>query len=125
MKIAKADPDVVQFFKTIVPEDPRVTIKPMFGNLSAFVNGNMFMGVYGEDLFVRLSETQQSDLLKHKGSGPFEVMPGRVMSGYIIMPKTWREGQKDTLRKWINTSLEFAAKLPPKKKKAAAAKKKS
>jgi TfoX/Sxy family transcriptional regulator of competence genes len=124
MKIAKADPDAVQFFKTIVPKDPRVTIKPMFGNLSAFVNGNMFMGVYGDELFVRLSETQQGELLKHKGAGPFEVMPGRVMSGYIIMPKTWREGQNDTLRKWITTSLEFAAKLPPKKKKAAAAKKK-
>jgi TfoX/Sxy family transcriptional regulator of competence genes len=95
----------------------------MFGNLSAFVNGNMFMGVYGDDLFVRLSETQQSELLKHKGAGPFEPMPGRPMTGYIIMPRSWREDQTSNVKKWVAHSLEFAAKLPPKKKKAVAKKK--
>src|SRR5579862_1950941 len=116
MKIQKADPELSEYFKTIVPADPRITTKPMFGNLSAFVNGNMFMGVYGKDLFVRLPEAQQSELLKHKGAGPFEVMPGRVMSGYIIMPRSWREDQPGAMKKWIAYSLEFAASLPPKKK---------
>jgi TfoX/Sxy family transcriptional regulator of competence genes len=123
MKIQKADPALAQYFKTIVPEDPRVTIKPMFGNLSAFVNGNMFMSVYGKDLFVRLPEAQQSEMLKHKGAGPFEPVPGRAMSGYIVMPRSWREDQPGTMKKWIANSLEFAAKLPPKKKKAAPKKK--
>ena len=31
-------------FAALVPDAPRVEIKPMFGNLGAFVNGNMFMG---------------------------------------------------------------------------------
>ncbi|MDH5521669.1 MAG: TfoX/Sxy family protein, partial [Acidimicrobiia bacterium] len=34
-------------FRSLVPEDPRVEVKPMFGNLGAFVNGNMFMGLFG------------------------------------------------------------------------------
>jgi len=123
LKIAKPDPDLIQYFKTIVPDDPRVTTRPMFGNLSAFVNGNMFMGVYGNDLFVRLSEKEQAELLKNKGAGPFEVMPGRVMSGYIILPKSWKNAQTDAVRKWVKVSLEFAAKLPPKAKKAAVKKK--
>ena len=75
------------------------------------------MGVYGDDLFVRLSNTQQSELLKHKGAGPFEPMPGRAMSGYIVMPRSWREENSSNVKKWVATSLEFAAKLPPKKKK--------
>jgi TfoX/Sxy family transcriptional regulator of competence genes len=123
MKIQKADPVAVEYFKTIVPEDSRVTTRPMFGNLSAFVNGNMFMGIYGKDLFVRLSEPQQEELLKQKGAGPFEVMPGRVMSGYIILPRSWREDETHNVKKWVSLSLEFAAKLPSKKKKPAAKKK--
>ena len=122
-KIPKPDPQLVEYFKTVVPEDPRVTIRPMFGNISAFVNGNMFMGVYGNDLFVRLSDTQQSELLKNKGAGPFEPMPGRAMTGYIVMPRSWRGDNTSNVKKWVTTSLEFAAKLPPKKKKAATKKK--
>ena len=123
MKIQKADPVSVEYFKTIVPKDSRVTTRPMFGNLSAFVSGNMFMGVYGKDLFVRLSEPQQEELMKHKGAGLFEVMPGRVMSGYIILPRSWREDEMHNVKKWVSLSLEFAAKLPSKKKKPAAKKK--
>ena len=45
-------------FSALVPAEPEVTLKPMFGNLSAFVNGNMFAGLFGEDLFVRLPEPE-------------------------------------------------------------------
>ena len=34
----------------------RVQVTPMFGNVAAFVNGNMFMGVFGADIGVKLSE---------------------------------------------------------------------
>jgi hypothetical protein len=34
---------------------PDINIKPMFGNLGAFVNGNMFMGLFGSDIGVELS----------------------------------------------------------------------
>ncbi len=42
-------------FHKLVPSDPAVASRPMFGNLAAFVNGNMFCGLFGEDLFVRVS----------------------------------------------------------------------
>ena len=31
----------------------------MFGNLGAFVNGNMFMGLFGSQVGVKLAETDQ------------------------------------------------------------------
>ncbi len=114
----------MEYFKTVVPQDPRVTTRPMFGNISAFVNGNMFMGVYGRDLFVRLQEAQQEELLKQKGAGPFEVMPGRAMTGYVVLPRSWRDKENSNVRKWVGLSLEFAAKLPAKEKKSILAKKK-
>ncbi len=69
MKIPRPDADSREFFKSIVPDDPRVTVRPLFGNLSAFVNGNMFLGLFGNDLFVRLSDEDQQVLLLKEGAG--------------------------------------------------------
>ena len=46
-------------FTKLVPDEPAVNMRPMFGNLAAFVNGNMFTGLFGEDLFVRLPDVQE------------------------------------------------------------------
>jgi len=88
----------------------------MFGNISAFVNGNMFFGVFGNDLFVRLSSEDQLELLKNRGSSMLEPMKGKPMKDYVVLPKTWR-AKPETLRSWISKSLEWSSKLPPKKAK--------
>ena len=33
-----------QQFRSVVPDAPGVEVRPMFGNLGAFVNGTMFAG---------------------------------------------------------------------------------
>ena len=68
IKIPHSDKEAEAFFKSLLANDPTVTVKPMFGNLAAFVNGNMFAGLYGDDLFVRLSEQESQELLKHTGA---------------------------------------------------------
>jgi TfoX/Sxy family transcriptional regulator of competence genes len=106
----------MDLFRSLVPEDDRVTIRPMFGNISAFVNGNMFFGIFGNDLFVRLSIEDQVEILKNKGASMLEPMKGRPMKDYIVMPKIWMD-RPDTVRSWISKSLEWSSKLPPKKTK--------
>ena len=76
-------------FSKLVPDEPEVTLKPMFGNLSAFVNGNMFAGLFGEDLFVRLPDPEIA-AVKKQGGRDFEPMAGHAMRGYVIVPSTWR-----------------------------------
>lgn len=115
MKIPKPDKASVALFKSLVPEDPKITVRPMFGNISAFVNGNMFFGVFGNDLFVRLSAEDQAELLKKKGASNLEPMKGRPMKDYIILPQAWKD-EKQTMRAWISKSLDWSSKLPPKKK---------
>ena len=44
MKMPKPSEEDRARFRSLVPDDPRVEIKPMFGQLAAFVNANMFMG---------------------------------------------------------------------------------
>jgi TfoX/Sxy family transcriptional regulator of competence genes len=115
VKIPKPDQASVALFKSLVPDHPNVTVRPMFGNISAFVNGNMFFGVFGNDLFVRLSAEDQAELLKKNGASKLEPMKGRPMKDYIIMPQAWRS-ETQTMRVWISKSLDWSTKLPAKKK---------
>jgi TfoX/Sxy family transcriptional regulator of competence genes len=47
MQIPKPTEDDKAFFRSVVPDAAGVEVKPMFGNLGAFVNGNMFAGLFG------------------------------------------------------------------------------
>lgn len=115
MEIPKPSKATVDLFKTLVPNNPNITLRPMFGNISAFVNGNMFFGVFGNDLFIRLGADDQMEFLKKKGASNLEPMKGRPMKDYVIMPQTWRD-EPQTMRSWISKSLAWSAKLPAKKK---------
>ena len=42
MEMPKASDAEKEHFRSVLPHHPEVVIKPMFGNLGAFVNGNMF-----------------------------------------------------------------------------------
>lgn len=88
----------------------------MFGNVSAFVNGNMFFGLFGEDLFLRLSPEDQKKLLKNEGSSMLEPMKGKPMKDYVVVPITWRK-RPETLSSWISKALEWSSQLPPKNTK--------
>lgn len=104
-------------FEALVPDAPNVAIRPMFGNLAAFVNGNMFMGLFGDDLFVRLSKGDREALLEAGGT-EFSPMPGRPMREYVALPRTWRSRTKGT-EEWVARSLAWASELPRKAGKRA------
>lgn len=93
-----------------------VALRPMFGNLSAFVRGNMYMGVYGEDLFIRLSEADRAELLKVKGAAVFEPVKGRQMKEYVVVPRSWA-GDPAKIRPWAAKALDWSGSLPAKKAK--------
>ncbi len=102
-------------FEELIADDPRVTVRPMFGNVAAFANGNMFAGILGDDLFVRLPEAGRAELIA-EGGAEFQPMPGRTMKEYVSLPPTWREDPKPA-RVWVERSLAWAGTLPPKRPK--------
>jgi TfoX/Sxy family transcriptional regulator of competence genes len=114
-KMPKPGEETKEFFRSVVPDAPDVTVRPMFGNLAAFVNGNMFTGLFGDGLFVRLSQADRAEL-ETAGGDPFEPMPGRPMTGYTMLPGAW---QRDHTRAsgWTERALAFARGLPPKQPK--------
>jgi TfoX/Sxy family transcriptional regulator of competence genes len=109
MKIPKPTAEDKARFESLVPRDERVEVKPMFGNLGAFVNGNMFMGLFGSDVGVKLDDTAQGALTRAGGGsfGPAE----RSMGGYVSLPATFSAAEA---RPWVASSLDYVASLPPK-----------
>ena len=104
-------------FRALVPAIPDVNIKPMFGNLGAFVNGNMFMGLFGSDIGIKLSPADETRL-REAGGGSFGPAE-RPMGGYVSLPATM---SADEMEEWISSALSYVAGLPPKKPKARKAK---
>jgi TfoX/Sxy family transcriptional regulator of competence genes len=86
--IPRADEQATAFFRSILPEDPAVRVRPMSGNVAAFANGHMFAGVLGPDVFVRLRESEREALLKQPGAAIWEPRKGHRMKEYVTPPRT-------------------------------------
>ena len=71
MKIPKPTDADRQRFATFVPDAQDVEVKPMFGNLGAYANGNMFMGLFGSDIGIKLPDADRATLHAKPGTGPF------------------------------------------------------
>lgn len=120
MSFPRPSPEAKAFLAFVMPGDPHIQLRPMFGNLGAFINGNMFAGLFGERLFVRLPEPARSELLAVEGASEFAPMPGRPMREYAMLPAAWRE-EPERAAAWLERSLAWAEALPvklPARKKA-------
>src|SRR5687767_7776611 len=79
-----------ELFRAVLPLDDRVTVKSMFGQLAGFVNGHMFAGLFGDDIFVRPGEQDRAALLGEPGAAVFEPTAGRPMKDHVLLPNGWR-----------------------------------
>ncbi len=114
MQIPKPTEADKERFRSLVPDDARVEVKPMFGNLGAFVHGNMFMGLFGSQVGVKVTPAD-AERLRAAGGGPFGPEE-RPMGGYLTLPPAM-VGTPDG-DAWVGNALEHVAALPPKKEKA-------
>ena len=65
-------------------KDKNCDYKKMFGYPAYFFNGNMFLAVHGDKLFLRLSEADTAEIKKDRPSvTAFEPMPGKAMKSYM------------------------------------------
>lgn len=106
-------------FRSLVPDQPDVTVKPMFGNSGAFVNGNMFAGLFGSTIGVKLSPEDKALLESSERVVPFGP-EDRPMRDYTGLPEVWNgEGDGDDARAkaWLEKAYDYVSGLPPKEPK--------
>lgn len=106
-------PEWVERFTAALPADPRIVRKPMFGYPAAFAEGNLVCSLYQDAVVVRLGKDGAARAVAEHGARQFAPMPGRTMTGYVLVPPTDAE-QQETLATWLRQALDFTLTLPKK-----------
>jgi len=101
----------VQFERAIKVYD-KATLKTMFGYSAAFLNGNLFSGLFGESWYVRLLTDDRQELLTQRGAHPFEPTQARPMPDYVVLPPAMLK-RPSTVGRWLAKAVSYAATLPP------------
>lgn len=92
--------------------EPGVSEKEMFGGISFMVNGNLAVGVIGDELMIRVGKEAHEAAVSRPGTRTFD-MGARPMKGWVSVTA---EGfpTEETFNSWIDQGVSFAAGLPPK-----------
>ena len=115
-EFTKSPEELVSLFSKAMKDFPMIETRKMFGYPCAFVNGNMFAGLFQEEMFLRLNDEDRAAIRKQYGTSLFEPMPGRPMREYVMIPHYVRNSPR-LLRTWLTKGMEYAKALPPKVKK--------
>jgi TfoX/Sxy family transcriptional regulator of competence genes len=98
--------------RAALPDRDRFTEKKMFGGVGFMLSGNMCVGIWKEQLIVRLSAEQADTALERDHVHVFDVT-GRPMTGWILVdPEAM--ATDDALRAWIAEAVAYVALLPAK-----------
>lgn len=120
MKFEKAPPYILETFDAALASTPGER-RNMFSYPAGFAEGHMFCGVFGRQIFVRLSEDDRATLLEREGAHLFDPMGGRPMREYVVAPDDLVE-DADALQAWFAKACQYAQSLPPKEAGKAKAK---
>jgi TfoX/Sxy family transcriptional regulator of competence genes len=116
MAWSKSPQSLVELFAAILPDDLRLERRKMFGYPAAFVNGNMFAGLFEDQMFARLAPEERAALEGAHGPLPFEPMAGRPMKDYTRVPDDVLEDEAEAAA-LMARAFRWSAALPAKVKK--------
>jgi len=114
MKMQKSPQELIDLFASVMPGPP-ATGRKMFGYPAGFVNGNMFMGLFQDEMILRLPEDEREELVQAHGAKAFEPMPGRPMKEYVSLPRSLMKDRSE-LGSWVAKALAYGSSLKPKSK---------
>jgi TfoX/Sxy family transcriptional regulator of competence genes len=106
------DEGIAERVREALVETVGVDEKKMFGGLAFMVSGNMFCGVSGGDLMVRVGPDQYEYALSLPHCREMDFT-GRPLKGMVYVSAEGLEPDENLLS-WIQMGLEFAQSLPPK-----------
>ena len=86
----------------------------MFGSLGAFVNGNMFAGLFGEDVGVKLDSGRARGA--EGAAGQRTVRSGRPRR-WVATSRCPPDLDDAAMTAWVDRARDHVATLPPKVKK--------
>ena len=91
---------------------PGLTEREMFGGIAFMINGNMAVGVSGEELMVRVGKDAHDEAVARAGARTFD-MSARPMRGWISVAPEGFAIEED-FDAWVDRGVGYAEALPPK-----------
>ncbi len=115
-KFDKSPPALIERFGAALARQaaPDVSQRKMFGYPCAWIGGNMATGLFAAEWWVRVSEPDREAVLALPGAHPFQVMPGRDMGRYVVLPDDV-VADDARLDPWLERALAFTRSLPAKR----------
>jgi hypothetical protein len=106
------DPRLAQRVRERLSEEVGLHEREMFGGIAFMLDGNMALGIVGDDLIVRVGAEETERALSRPHARPFD-MTGRAMRGWVMIAG---EGlaEDEALSEWVQWGRSFALSLPPK-----------
>ena len=92
--------------------DERVTQRKMFGGLALMFQGNMFVGINGDELMVRVGKAKHAEALARPHAREMDFT-GKSLSGYVYVAAAGIAEDED-LQQWCDRALAFVKTLPAK-----------
>jgi TfoX/Sxy family transcriptional regulator of competence genes len=106
------DEELAERIRSVITVRDGVTERKMFGGVAWMVHGNMACGVLGEDMIVRLEESDAEQALTEPGVRPFDFTGRPMRSTLFVGPEATADDA--ALSRWVDAGADHAASLPPK-----------
>jgi TfoX/Sxy family transcriptional regulator of competence genes len=98
--------------RAALPDRDGFSERTMFGGVGFLLHGNMCVGIWKDQLVVRLSAEGADAALERDGVHVFDVT-GRAMTGWVLVdPEAM--ATPEALRAWIDEAVAFVSLLPAK-----------
>jgi TfoX/Sxy family transcriptional regulator of competence genes len=106
------DEALAERIRTVLAGRDGFAEKKMFGGIGFLLHGNVCVGVWKEQLILRLSAEQADAALEQEQVHVFDIT-GRAMTGWVLVdPDGMRTDEE--LRAWIEQAIDFVSLLPAK-----------
>ena len=106
------DSTVADDIRALIGTHPGLTEKEMFGGIAFMINGNMAVGVSGDELMVRVGKDAHDEMMALPGATTFDKS-ARPMRGWLNVTPEGFQTEED-FQAWIGRGVAFAETLPKK-----------
>jgi len=95
-----------------IGDEPGLVEKKMFGGVGFLIDGNMAVGIHGDDLIVRVGPEKYEAALTRPHAREFDIT-GRAMTGWVSVDAAGLEDDT-AYEEWVHDGVAFARSLPAK-----------
>lgn len=106
------DEDLAGRVRDLLESHLGLSERKMFGGIGFMIDGNMAVGVIGEELIVRLDPEDAAQALTEDGVREFDFT-GRPMKGWVFVSPTVLS-EAGQLAGWVDAGAAHAESLPKK-----------